>query len=446
MEDTIFAPMTPVGVSAAALIRISGSRTFEILGEIFSKPIGDAEGYTAHHGCIVDGDKTKDDVIVTVYRAPKSYTGEDVAEISCHGSPFVSAEIQRLLVKKGARLAQPGEFSKRAFVNGKMDIVQAEAVIDLIESESEKEAEIALLQIKGGFSAKTEELRQQLISLSADILAYIDYPDDEIIDVPAAELRKKITEYCKKLEKWEKSYGSGKIIKDGLRVCITGKPNVGKSSLMNRLSGYDKSIVTDIEGTTRDVIEETVTVGGLKLRLFDTAGIRESEDAVEKIGVERAAEKTETADLILCLFDLARPFDKDDEKTLSLLEKTKAKKIAVYNKCDKEKVFNGKLPGFDGEVTISAEKDIGISELEKIITDSVSDKTAADETVMNARQYSCIRSALTALQNAVENIELTPDVLLCDVEEAIESLSVMTGKTVSEEIIVNIFSRFCVGK
>ena len=204
MEDTIFAPMTPVGVSAAALIRISGSRTFEILGEIFSKPIENAEGYTAHHGYIVDGDKTKDDVIVTVYRAPKSYTGEDVAEISCHGSPFVSAEIQRLLVKKGARLAQPGEFSKRAFVNGKMDIVQAEAVIDLIESESEKEAEIALLQIKGGFSAKTEELRQQLISLSADILAYIDYPDDEIIDVPAAELRKKITEYCKKLEKWEK--------------------------------------------------------------------------------------------------------------------------------------------------------------------------------------------------------------------------------------------------
>lgn len=446
MEDTIFAPMTPVGVSAAALIRISGSKTFEILGEIFSKPLDKAEGYTAHHGYISDGDKTKDDVIVTVYRSPKSYTGEDVAEISCHGSPFVSAEIQRLLVKKGARLALPGEFSKRAFVNGKMDMVQAEAVIDLIESESEKEAEIALLQIKGGFSAKTEELRQELISLSADILAYVDYPDDEIIDVPSSELRKKITECCKKLEKWEKSYGSGKIIKEGLRVCITGKPNVGKSSLMNRLSGYDKSIVTDIEGTTRDVIEETVSVGGLKLRLFDTAGIRESGDTVEKIGVERAAEKIETANLILCLFDLSRPFDKDDEKTLILLEKSKAKKIAVYNKCDKEKVFDKTLSGFDGEVTISAENDIGISELEKIITDAVSNETATDETVMNARQYSCVLSALTALQNAVENIELTPDVLLCDVEAAIESLSVMTGKTVSEEIIENIFSRFCVGK
>lgn len=445
-EQTIFAPMTPVAVAAAGVIRLSGSKTFEIIEDIFSKSLKNADGNTAHHGYISDGDRVIDDVVVTVFRAPKSYTGEDVAEISCHGSLYVLSEVQRLLIKKGARLARPGEFSKRAFINGKMDMVQAEAVIDLIESESEKEAKIALSQIKGGLSAKTEEVRQSLISLSADILAYIDYPDDEIADVSSETLGEKILSCKKTLSALEKSYEGGKIIKEGLRVAITGKPNVGKSSLMNRLVGRDRSIVTDIEGTTRDVIEEKISVGGLKLRLFDTAGIRDGADPVEKIGVERAAAEIDGADLILCLFDLSRPFDKDDEKVLSLVSSSAAKKIAVFNKNDLERKFSKEISGFDAETYISAGSGDGTDGLENAISSLCEGQTGSDETIMNARQYSCVLSALTALERAVENLTLTPDVILCDVQEAIEALSVMTGKSVSEEIIENIFSRFCVGK
>lgn len=448
-ESTIFAPMTPSAVSAVGVIRISGNKTFEILGEIFSKPLDTVEGHTVHHGYIRDGEKIIDDVVVAVYRAPKSYTGEDVAEISCHGSPYVMSAVKSLLLKKGAVLAKGGEFSRRAFANGKMDIVQAEAVIDLIEAESEKEASLSLYKIRGGLSEKTEKIRGDLIDMSANLLAYVDYPDDEIEDISAETMRENIKKCYDELLNLEKSYESGKLIKNGVRVCITGKPNVGKSRLMNRLTGFDRSIVTDIAGTTRDVVSETVLFAGVKLRLYDTAGIRESDDEIEKIGVTKAGEEIEKADVVFSLFDVSRPFDKDDGKVLSLLEKSGAKKIAVINKCDKERVFEKEmLSGFDKTVEISAEKNTGIDLLEKALGEIFAENYAFEnrETIMNERQYNCIFEARKALSNAIENIGLTPDVLLIDIENAIESLSLLTGKTVSEEIVENIFSRFCVGK
>ena len=448
-EKTIFAPMTPPFVSAVGVIRVSGEKTFEILNNIFSKSVDGVKTHTALHGYIKDGEKTVDDVVVTVYRSPNSYTGEDVAEISCHGSLYVLSAVQKLLLKHGAVLAQGGEFSKRAFINGKMDIIQAEAVIELIEAETEKEASLALSHIKGGLSEKTEKIRQSLIDISAQLLAFVDYPDDEIEEVTSEELKENIKKNYAELKALEKSYDSGKLIKEGVRVCITGKPNAGKSCLMNRLSGYEKSIVTDVEGTTRDVIEESVNFGGMKLRLYDTAGIRESEDAVEKIGVRRAEDEIKKADIIFSVFDLSRPFDENDEKIVKLVLNSSCKKIAVLNKCDKEEIFDeSKIFGFDKTVKISSKEDIGIDLLENAVKELFADGFSVDnkEIIMNARQFGCVSGAVSALSHAVENIDFTPDVLLIDIENAIESLSLLSGKTVSEEIISNIFSRFCVGK
>lgn len=448
-EKTIFAPMTPLFVSAVGVIRVSGDKTFEIIEKIFSKSLKGEKSHTVHHGYIKDEDKIIDDVVVSIYRAPHSYTGEDVAEISCHGSLYVLSAVQKLLLKNGAFLAEGGEFSKRAFINGKMDMVQAEAVIDLIESESEKEASLALNQIKGSLSEKTEGVRKSLIDLASQLLAYVDYPDDEIEELSDEKIRNEIKKNFEILSFLEKSYENGKLIKNGIKVCITGKPNVGKSCLMNRLSGYERSIVTDIAGTTRDIIEETVQLEGVKLRLYDTAGIREGHDIVEKIGVEKAEEAINKADIVLCLFDISRPFDEDDEKVLSLLNKIKAKKVAVINKNDKKKVLDiSKLSGFDKTVIISIKEDNGVESIEKVFSEIFAENYAFDnkDLIMNARQYKCILGAKEALLHAVNNIMLTPDVLLIDIENAVENLSVMTGKSVNEEIIENIFSRFCVGK
>ena len=464
-KKTIFAPITPVAMSAVGVIRISGERTFDILSEIFSKSLKDVKSHTVHHGYIKDGDKIIDDVLVAVFRSPRSYTGEDVAEISCHGSPYVLSSVQDLLLKKGAVLAKGGEFSRRAFLNGKMDVTQAEAIIDLIESESEKEASVALDEIGGTLSRKIEEIRESLLSAASHLLAYVDYPDDGIEDMSAEDLRKVIRENRVKLQSLEKSYESGKLIKNGVRVCITGKPNVGKSSLMNRLSGYERSIVANIAGTTRDVVGETVVFGGVKLRLFDTAGICRSDDEIEKLGVLKAEEEIKKADVVFCLFDVSSSLDDDDAEVLSLVEKSDAEKIAVLNKVDKQKatkddklfstnaekseLFDKKrLLSFNKTVEISAKEGFGIDDLERALKEIFEENYSFEnrELIMNSRQRGCVAEAAEALSRAEENIMMTPDVLLLDIEEAIDSLSLMTGKNVSEEVLENIFSRFCVGK
>ena len=317
LNDTIVAPITPLFMSAVGTLRISGSEAIQITEKIFSKPLKEEKTHTLHHGFIFDeNDQVVDDVVVALYRNPSSYTGEDVVEISCHGSVFIINKMQKLIVANGARLAQNGEFSKRAFLNGKMDIAQAEAVIDLIETESENEAAVALGHLRGFLSKEINEIRQSLLDIVSQILAYIDYPDDEIGEVSYEELEQTIRISLEKVEKLEKSFNVGQIIKNGIKVSILGKPNVGKSFIMNRLLGYERSIVTDIAGTTRDVVEERATLGGIKLYISATAGIRGTEDIVEKIGVEKAMENVQNSDLALCVFDSSRPADNEDKEVI----------------------------------------------------------------------------------------------------------------------------------
>lgn len=451
--DTITALSTAPFMSAIGVIRISGEKTFDIVEKIFSKSLIKASSHTVHHGFIHNKDGSiLDDVIITIFKKPNSYTGEDIAEISCHGSLYIINTIQNLIISSGGRQASNGEFTKRAFLNGKLDMAQVEAVIDLIEAQSEKEVNNAINHLKGHLSIKINQIRNELLDISAQIMAYIDFPNDEIADVSHEFLCSSIKKAFESIQLLIKSYNSGQIIKNGIKTIITGKPNVGKSLLMNRLLGYDRSIVTEIEGTTRDIVEETVIFGGLKLVLSDTAGIREAIDIVEKIGVQRALDKLKNTELVLCVFDNSKELDEKDRRLYEYIKELDCKKIAVLNKTDigknlleKEKEF---FESFDKTVVISALEGTGFDMLENEIKLLFEDGiiTKNNEIVTNARQYQCLITANEALERAYENIELTPDVIETDIEDAIALLGEVVGKSVNSEIIENIFSRFCVGK
>ncbi len=443
-NETIAALSTAPYKAALGVIRMSGENAVEIAEKIFSRPLRTVRSSSVIHGNIVDGAQTVDDVLVSVFFSPSSFTGEDTVEISCHGGVYNCSRILRLLFKNGARQAKNGEFTKRAFLNGKLDLLKAEAIIDLIDSETKAEASMAIGRLKGRLSEKINSLRDGLLEISARLLAFIDYPDDDIEDTDAEEMRKTVLYTYSELEKMINSYDSGMLIKDGVKTVIAGKPNVGKSMLMNRLLGEDRCIVTSAAGTTRDVIEESAQIGGVKLRLFDTAGLRDAENEAEKIGVEKTEGKLDEAQLILSVFDIT-------EKTVEIPDKianAAAKKIAVFNKTD----ITDKRPeipqGFDSAVYVSAKTGDGIETLENAIASlfPLSHEAESSEIPANLRQFECLSAAKNELQHAVENIGTTPDALLCDIEGAISALGEMTGKTVSEEIIENIFSRFCVGK
>ncbi len=443
-NETIAALSTAPYKAALGVIRMSGNDAVPIAQKVFSRELRSARSSSVIHGNIVDGRETVDDVLVSVFYAPNSFTGEDTVEISCHGGVYNCSRILRLLIKNGARQAKNGEFTKRAFLNGKLDLLKAEAIIDLIDSETKTEATAAINRLKGGLSDKINDIREKLIDISARLLAFIDYPDDEIEDTDADEMRKTVLYAYSELEKLIRSYDSGRLIKDGVKTVIAGKPNVGKSMLMNRLLGEDRCIVTSAAGTTRDVIEEKAEIGGVKLRLFDTAGLRDTDNEAEKIGVEKTLGKLEEAKLILCVFDMT-------EKTVDVPEKISgatAKKIAVFNKLDLTSEKPGIPAGFDRVVYISAKTGEGEEDLEKAVAElfPLSETAAESEMPANIRQFECLVAAKNELEHAVENIGITPDALLCDIEGAIGALGEMTGKTVSEEIIENIFSRFCVGK
>ena len=452
-KDTITALSTPAIPSAIGIIRISGENALDISEKIFSKPLKEIRGGTAVHGFINDGTREIDEVILTIFKSPRSFTGEDVVEISCHGSVYIMNQILKLLIKNGARQAKNGEFTMRAFVNGKLDLTQSEAVADLIDSQTGKEASSALCALKGSISEKISFIREELIGISSQILAYIDYPDDEIEEITPDLLKKKIMNLYLSLEELSDTYNRGKIIKSGLKTVICGKPNAGKSMLMNALLGYERSIVTDIEGTTRDIVEETADFGGMKLILTDTAGIRETDDKVEKIGVERARDKLAEADIIIFVYDLSRPLDEQDKSVLNEIQKTNAKKIAVLNKSDIAKVRAvDELAFFDGAVILSAKTKDGLESLEKQINRIYTEQYGAgensyeNESVLNLRQYECVIRGMESLKNAVDNIHMTPDAILTDIENTISALGEVLGKSVSSEIIENIFSKFCVGK
>lgn len=447
-SSTIAAISTALSPSAIGVIRISGNEVFEITEKIFDRPLKNVEGYKAVYGNIHDGDKIIDTVIATVFKAPHSYTGEDTVEISCHGSPHVLNRVLDLLVKNGAKRAGRGEFSKRAFVNGKMDLTRAEAVIDLIEAQTDNEILAARAALDGKIAEKVDSVREKLISLSADILAYIDYPDEDIADTSSEKIERIIDECISSVRPLENSFKQGIMIKNGVKTVICGKPNAGKSMLMNRILGCERSIVTSAEGTTRDVVSEYAILGGIKLDIRDTAGIRSAEDEVEKIGIDRASEEVKNADLVLFVFDLSRKKDENDLRILELLKNISSKKIAVLNKMDIEEknVEIPRLDVFDKVVKISAKDGSGSEELEKAVKECCENLNGGSEIIMNARQHQCLEDCLIALENAKANSFMTPDVLLTDIEQAIDALGSLTGKTVSEQIIENIFERFCVGK
>ncbi len=454
MSDTIAALSTPLAPGGIGVIRISGDSAIAIADRVIKttsgKPLSSLKGYTAAHGKAYNGDELLDECVALVFRAPRSYTGEDTVEISCHGGVYVTSRVLRAVLGAGARPAQGGEFTKRAFLNGKMDLSEAEAVMGLISARGEGGMKAALTALDGALSKKIDAYCSSLISAAANMAAWVDYPDDEIPDLDFDVLEESLNEVYNGIEGLLCRFDAGKAITDGVDTAIVGKPNVGKSALMNMLSGFRRSIVTDIAGTTRDIVEETVRVGRVILNLADTAGIRESEDTVESIGVEMAKERIENAGLILAVFDVSRGLDESDEEILELCKNREV--IAIINKTDlPQKADIEKIKSTLGEVIfISALKGDGEAELSEAIERALgTDKIDTSQAMLTTeRQRRSAEKALASIKEALDAIAMgmTMDAINVCIDSAIEDLLELTGKKAREAVVDEVFSRFCVGK
>ena len=445
-ERTITAVSTPMGTGGIAVIRISGNDAVVLADSVFrgADKLSAAPSHTVHYGHIIgkNGEKI-DEVLVTVMRAPRTYTREDVVEISTHGGIIASKRVMECLISAGAYPAQPGEFTKRAFLNGRIDLSQAEGVIDIINAKTALSQKNALSQAEGGLSKEINSLRDALVHLAAQMQVAIDYPDEDLEDITTDDIIKTLSRIAERANYLIQTSENGKIISEGIKTAIIGKPNVGKSSLLNCLARADRAIVTDIAGTTRDVIEEFVSLDGVPLRLLDTAGIRETEDTVEKIGVERSQHAAETADLIILMVDLSRGIDDEDEQLLKLVKGKKY--ILVGNKADK------KITGIDGAVEISAVTGDGIDKLsEKIRNMYKIGEIGGDNSVIitNMRHLAALTSAKDAVSRALKSVTggMPQDFAALDIHDAAAFLGEITGDTVSEDIVTEIFHNFCVGK
>ncbi len=449
---TIAAIATPAGDGALGVIRISGDNAFRIADKIFfsfsKKKLCDFEGYQAAYGEIRDGDTVLDDAVALVFRAPHSFTGEDTVEITVHGGALMLKSVLRLILKNGAFLAEAGEFTKRAFLNGKTDLTKAESIMGLISAKSNAELKLSRAAHTGRTFKRTEKIVADLVSADASIAAYSDYPDEDIEGLSVENFSNMLSNAKKELCDMLSTFDAGKVLREGIDTAIVGKPNVGKSTLMNMLSGTERSIVTEVAGTTRDVIEETVTIGDITLRLADTAGIHKTDDKVEIIGVERAKEKIDTAQLILAVFDGTQPLDSDDLSLIESIEKQNT--IIIINKTDLENRID--LSAFEGfrVVEASAKTGSGYEQLEKQITEisGTANLTADSVVLMNERQRDCAVRALDGVSEALEalNSGLTMDAVGVCVDDALAALFEMTGKRVTNEVTDEIFRKFCVGK
>lgn len=447
-EKTIAAISTPAGVGGIAVIRISGQDAVEIAAKVYKgkDDIVSAPTHTVHYGHIVgENGEIIDEVLVTVMRAPRSFTGEDVVEIGTHGGMVASKMVLKTLIKNGAFPAGPGEFTKRAFLNGKIDLSEAEGVIDIINAKNETAEKNAVNQAAGSLSRRIEEIRSVLVKLAASMQVIIDYPDEELEDVTVADISDTARKEMQKIEKLIESSERGKIITEGILTAIVGRPNVGKSSLLNILAGEERAIVTDIAGTTRDVIEEMVDLDGVILRLMDTAGIRNTEDAVEKIGVVRSYESIEKADLVLAVFDASEELTDEDREILKKTENTK--RIVIINKSDVSDAGAFPLEG----VSVSAKTGEGIDSLSAKIKEmyELGKIGVNDEPVVtNMRHTAALMRAKESLSSIISGAEclMPSDILSIDLNDAIEALGEITGAVVSEDIVAEIFHNFCVGK
>lgn len=452
--STIAAIATGQAAGGIGIVRISGENALSVADRIFQTVSGlklnALKGYRAAFGSVFADGKPIDEAIATVFRAPKSYTGEDVVEISCHGGLYLTRQVLRAALENGAVPAEPGEFTKRAFLNGKLDLAKAEAVMQLICAQGEQASAAALATLEGKLSSEIRSVSQELKALSAALAAWVDYPDEEIEEVSDAQIKSVLQETAQQLSVLLTRFDSGKAILNGVDTVIVGKPNVGKSTLMNCLVGAEKSIVTDIAGTTRDIVEETVTVGNIVLRLSDTAGLRETADAVEQIGVSRAQKKLENAVLILALFDNSVPLTEEDDRLFSLCAGKNA--IAVVNKTDLQPAWDANIinNAFKNVVYISAKENTGVIALENAIAEILGtaafDPSAA--TLMNERQRSCCATALEELQAADAAFAdgITRDAVQVRMDAAIEALDALTGERATESVVNAVFSQFCVGK
>lgn len=454
MSDTIAALSTPLAPGGIGVIRISGERAIEIADRVIKttsgKPLSGLKGYTAAHGKAYGEGEVLDECVALVFRAPRSYTGEDTVEISCHGGVYVTSRVLRAVFNAGARPAEGGEFTKRAFLNGKMDLSEAEAVMSLISARGEGGMKAALTALDGALSKKIDAYCNILVAAAANMAAWVDYPDDEIPELDFDVLEESLNEVYCGIKELLGRFDAGKAITDGVETAIVGKPNVGKSALMNMLSGFRRSIVTDIAGTTRDVVEETVRVGRVILNLADTAGIRESDDTVESIGVEMAKDRIEKAGLILAVFDVSRGLDESDEEILELCRGREV--IGIINKTDLPcRADVEKIKKALGEVVfISALKGDGEAELSEAIEKTLgTDRIDTSQAMLTTeRQRRSAEKALGCIREAIDAVRMgmTMDAVNVCIDSAIEQLLELTGKKAREAVVDEVFSRFCVGK
>lgn len=452
-KDTIAAIATPLAGGGIGIIRISGPQAKSVAGRVFKSKHGsldELEGYRALFGRIYDGSETVDECVALNYNAPASYTGEDVVELSCHGGVFLLKKVLSLILGAGARLAEPGEFSKRAFLNGKMDLSQAEAVMDIISAKNSQALRAANAMKYGALSRKIGDMRQRLTDTAAHLSAWIDFPDDDIPQVESDEVKSDIKSIIKNIDTLLNSYDSGVIMREGIPTVIAGRPNAGKSTIMNLLTGLERSIVTDIEGTTRDIIEETVTAGGIMLRLSDTAGLRSTSDEVERLGVKKTYESIENAGLILAVFDGSRQLCSEDMELCRLCRDRAA--VAVINKDDLEKQIDEDYirKHFKYSVSICAKMKKGLNNLIQAIAEAADcpGLDASEGMLANDRQKDCAVRAREELSQALSEMESgqTPDIVCVLLDEALSALLEMSGELATDAVVDEIFSKFCIGK
>jgi tRNA modification GTPase len=447
-QEAICALATPSGVGAIAIIRVSGSGSIALVNTIFKgKNLETVESHTVHFGTIYNKSDIVDEVLVTVFKTPRSFTKEDSVEISCHGSDYIIRQIMKLLIQKGARIAKPGEFTQRAFLNGQFDLVQAEAVADLIAADSEASHKTALNQLRGGFSKKLASLRTELIHFASLIELELDFGEEDVEFAGRDDLRQLITSLQETIAPLIESFDYGNAIKEGIPVAIIGSPNVGKSTLLNALLNEEKAIVTSVAGTTRDVIEDTIVLDGLKFRFIDTAGIRETTDLVESIGIERSRAAMEKADIVIFLFDSAETLA--ENRALAALLPTGKQVLFVLNKTDINPEIYARMSGDDSDIVpISAHTQQNLSVLTGKLASLVHGQAAADTVVTNLRHYEHLVKTFDSLADVLNGLSLgvTGDFLAQDIRLALHHLGEITGTIVTDDLLDNIFSKFCIGK
>lgn len=448
MEDTIVAISTSVGEGAISIIRLSGHDALNIASKVFTKDLTKVDSHTIHYGFITSNNEKIDEVLVSVMKAPKTFTREDIVEINCHGGIATTNKVLEVLLENGARLAEPGEFTKRAFLNGRIDLLEAEATMDLISSKAESARKISINTLTGETSNLIKNLRSELVKIICNIEVNIDYPEYEDIEVLTNEsILPDIKKFKEKLEEIIKKSEDSKVIKEGIRVGIIGRPNVGKSSLLNSLLEEEKAIVTDVPGTTRDIVEGSLIVSGIPLNIIDTAGIRKTEDTVEKIGVEKSLKIIDTSDLLIYILNNNEEITEEEKE---ILEKTKNKKrIIVVNKIDLKTKLNKKL--LDSYIEISVKENIGIDKIKDEIKRlfNIGEISTNDMTYLsNARSIALLKKSLNNINDAINEINNNNpiDIVELSLKESWNNLGEVIGETYTDELLDELFSRFCLGK